>query len=89
MHDLLVGYDHQTLDIAYRDLVSFQFPLGALRNVTIPQCLTNAVAIFHGGVTFILEQIPNIAKHTVVMGHSRYEIAEEGYETMPDNPGIR
>ena len=28
MLDLLVGYDHQTLDIASRDLTSFQSPLG-------------------------------------------------------------
>ena len=95
MLDLLVGYDHRTLDIASRDLTSFQSPLGALRNTTLPQGSTNAVAIFHGDVTFILEpEIPNIAKpfldDTVVMGpRSRYETLGGGYETIPNNTGIR
>ena len=95
MLDLLVGYDHRTLDVASRDLTSFQSPLGALRNTTLPQGSTNAVAIFHGDVTFILEpEIPNVAKpfldDTVVMGpRSRYETPEGGYETMPNNSGIR
>jgi hypothetical protein len=92
MLDLLVGYDHRTLDVASRDLTSFQSPLGALRNTTLPQGSTNAVAIFHGDVTFILEpEIPNVAKpfldDTVVMGpRSRYETPEGGYKTIPDNP---
>ena len=79
MLDLLVGYDHRTLDISSRDLTSFQSPLGALRNTTLPQGSTNAVAIFHGDVTFILEpEIPNVAKpfldDTVIKGlASRYE----------------
>ena len=95
MLDLLVGYDHRTLDVASRDLTSFQSPLGALRNTTLPQGSINAVAIFHSDVTFILEpEIPNVAKlfldDTVVMGpRSRYETPEGGYETMPDNPAIR
>ena len=95
MLDLLVGYDHRTLDIASRDLTSFQSPLRALHNTTLPQGSTNAVAIFHGDVTFILEpKIPNVAKpfldDTVVMGPcSRYETPEGGYETTPDNPGMR
>ena len=94
MLDLLVGYDHRTLDVASRDLTSFQSPLGTLQNTTLPQGSTNAVAIFHGDVTFILEpEIPNVAKpfldDTVVMGpRSCYETPEGGYETTPDNPGI-
>ncbi len=95
MLDLLIGYDHRTLDIASRDLTSFQSPLGALHNTTLPQGSTNAIAIFHGDVTFILEpEIPNVAKpfldDTVVRGPaSRYETPEGGFETMADNPGIR
>ena len=95
MLDLLVGYDHRTLDISSRDLTSFQSPLGALRNTALPQGSTNAVAIFHGDVTFILEpEIPNVAKpfldDTVVKGPaSRYETPDGGYETIPSNSGIR
>jgi integrase-like protein/reverse transcriptase-like protein/aspartyl protease len=95
MLDLLVGYDHRTLDVASRDLTSLQSPLGALRNTTLPQGSTNAVAIFHGDVTFILEpEIPNVAKpfldDTVVKGPaSRYETPDGGYETIPTNAGIR
>src|SRR5713226_8788356 len=55
MLDLLVGYDHRMLDIASHDLTSFQSPLGTLQNTTLSQGSTNAVAIFHGNVTFILE----------------------------------
>jgi Aspartyl protease len=95
MLDLLVGYDHRTLDVASRDLTSFQSPLGALRNTSLPMGTTNAVAIFHGDVTFILEpEILNIAKpfvdDIVIKGPvSRYETPEGGYETIPDNPGIQ
>jgi hypothetical protein len=95
MLDLLVGYDHRTLDVASQDLTSFQSPLGALRNTRLPQGLTNAMAIFHGDVTFILEpEIPNIAKpfldDTMVMGpRSHYETPEGGYKTTLNNPGIR
>jgi hypothetical protein len=95
MLDLLVGYDHQTLNVASRDITSFQSPLGALRNTTLPQGSTNTVAIFHGDVTFILEpEISNVAKlfldDTIVKGPaSRYETPDGGYETMPDNSGIQ
>ena len=47
MLDLLVGYNHQTLNIASHDLTSFQSPLSALHNTTLPQGPTNAIAIFH------------------------------------------
>jgi hypothetical protein len=95
MLDLFVGYDHRVLDIASRDLTTFQTPLGAYRCTVLPQGATNAVAIFHGDVTFILEpEIPDIAKpfldDTVVRGPaSRYERPGGEYETIPENPGIR
>ena len=94
MLDLLVGYDHWTLNVASHDLTSFQSPPGALHNTQLPQGFTNAVAIFHGDVTFILEpDILNVAKpfldNTVVKGlPSRYETPEGGYKTLPNNPGI-
>ena len=95
MLDLFVGYDHRTLDTSSRDLTSFQTPLGAFRCTVLPQGATNAVAIFHGDVTFILEpEIPHVAKpfvdDTAIRGPaSRYETANGGYETIPENPGIR
>ena len=94
MLDLLIGYDHRTLDVSSCDLTSFQSPLGALWNTSLPQGSTNTMAIFHGDVTFILEpEIPNVAKpfldDTVVKGPaSCYETQDGGYETAPDNSGI-
>ena len=94
MIDLFVGYDHRTLDISSRDLTSFQTPLGAYRCTVLPQGATNAVAVFHGDVTFILTpEIPNIAKpfldDIAVKGPAtRYE-TKEGYEAIPENTGIR
>jgi hypothetical protein len=95
MLDLFVGYDHRTLDTNSRDLTSFQTPLGAFRCTVLPQGAMNAVAIFHGDVTFILEpEIPHVAKpfvdDTAIQGPaSQYETAEGSYETIPENPGIR
>ena len=95
MLDLFVGYDHRTLDVSSRDLTTFQTPLGAQRSTVLPQGLTNAVAIFHGDVTFILEpEIPKVAKpfvdDTGIKGPaSRYETPEGGFETIPENDGIR
>lgn len=94
MLDLLVGYDHRTLDVSSRDLTSFQSPLGALRNTSLPMGSTNSMAIFHGDVTFILEpEILNVAKpfvdDIVVKGPiSRHETPGGGYETIQDNTGI-
>jgi len=94
MIDLFVGYDHRTLDVSLRDLTSFQTPLGAYRCTVLPQGATNAVAIFHGDVTFLLmPEIPNVAKpfldDIAVKGPaSRYETPEGGYETIPKNKGI-
>ena len=62
MLNLLVSYDHHTLDVTSHNLTSFQSPLGTLRNTSLPQGSTNAMAIFHSDVTFILEpEIPHIA----------------------------
>jgi hypothetical protein len=95
MLDLFVGYDHRVLDILSCDLTTFQTPLGAYRCTVLPQGSTNAIAIFHGNVTFLLEpEIPHVAKpfldDTAIKGPaSRYETLEGGYETIPDNDGIR
>ena len=92
MLNLLVGYNHRMLNIASRDLTSFQSPLGALCNTRLPQGSTNAVAIFHGDVTFILEpEIPNVAKpfldNTVVKGPpSHYETPGGDMKQYPETP---
>ena len=95
MLDLFVGYDHRTLDVASRDLTTVQSPIGALRLTCLPQGWTNAVAIFHEDVTFILEpEIPHVAWPFVddcsIKGPaSRFETEDGGYEVLPENPGIR
>ena len=95
MLDLFVGYDHRTLDVSSRDLTTIQSPIGALRLTCLPQGWTNAVAIFHEDVTFILEaEIPHVAWPFVddcsIKGPaSRFETEDGGFETIPDNPGIR
>ena len=95
MLDLFVGYDHRTLDVASRDLTTFQSPIGTVRLTSLPMGWTNAVTIFHEDVTFILEsEIPHVAWPFVddcsIKGPAtRFETDDGGYETLPDNPGIR
>lgn len=98
MPNLLVSYgigpSMLPLVISHCDLTSFQSPLRALCNMTLLQGSMNAVAIFHGDVTFILKpKIPNITKpfldDTVVKGlPSHYETPDGGYETVPNNTDI-
>ena len=91
MLDLFVGYDHCTLDIALRDLTTIQSPIGAMRLTCLPQGWTNASAIFHEDVTFILEpEIPHVAwpfmDDCSIKGPTmRYEMADGGYETISAN----
>jgi hypothetical protein len=95
MLDLFVGYDHRTLDITSRDLTTIQSPIGAVRLTCLPQGWTNAIAIFHEDVRFILEpEIPDVAwpfldDCSIKGPPSRYETQGGGYETHPDNTSIR
>ena len=95
MLDLFVGYDHRTLDVASRDLTTIQSPIGAVRLTCLPQGWTNAIAIFHEDVRFILEpEIPDVAwpfmdDCSIKGPASRYETSDGSYETIPDNVGIR
>ena len=95
MLDLFVGYDHRTLDIASRDLTTIQSPIGAVRLTCLPQGWTNAGAIFHEDVTFILEaEIPNVAwpfmdDCSIKGPATRFETTDGSYETIPENEGIR
>ncbi|RXW11903.1 hypothetical protein EST38_g13952 [Candolleomyces aberdarensis] len=93
--DLYVGYDERILDERSRDLTTFQTPFGAMRLVTLPMGWTNSVPIFHEDVTAILQpEIPKFTEPFVddvpVKGPAtRYELPGGGYETIPENPGIR
>ena len=95
MLDLFVGYDHRTLDVSSRDLTTIQSPIGAVRLTCLPQGWTNAIAIFHEDVRFILDpEIPDTAwpfldDCSIKGPPSRYETLDGSYETHPDNNGIR
>jgi hypothetical protein len=103
--DLFIGYDHCALNVSLHDhcvlnisshdLTSFQMPLGTFHYTILPQGSTNAVAIFHDDVTFILEpEIPSVAKpflnNTTIQGPaSQYETPNRGYEMIPKNTSIQ
>ena len=93
--DLYVGYDERLLSETSRDMTTFQTPFGALRLVTLPMGWTNSVPIFHDDVTYILrEEIPHVTRPYIddvpVKGpKTRYELPGGGYETIPENKGIR
>ena len=95
MLDLYVGYDERLLAEESRDLTTFQTPYGAMRLVTLPMGWTNSVPIFHDDVTTILEAeipeytIPYIDDVPIRGPATRYEIKNKGYETIPENDGIR
>jgi hypothetical protein len=94
MLDLFVGYNHRTLDVTSRNLTTIQSPIGAVRLTCLPQGWTNAIAIFHEDVRFILEpEIPDVAwpfldDCSVKGPPSQYKIQGGSYQTHPDNAGI-
>lgn len=93
--DLYVGYDERLLAESSRDMTTFQTPFGALRLTTLPMGWTNAVPIFHDDVTHILRDevpeftLPYIDDVPIRGPPTRYEIPGGGYETIPENTGIR
>jgi len=93
--DLMVGYDHRTIHEDFRDLTTFQSPVGSLRLTKLPMGYTNAVQIFHGDVCWILQEeisdvtVPFIDDCPVKGPKMRYERPDGSYETIPKNPGIR
>jgi hypothetical protein len=95
MFDLFVGFDQRALNIRSRDLTTFQTPLGTFRLTSIPMGYTNSMQIQHGDTTFILQdEIPHVTIPFVddipVKGpQTRYETPNGGYETIPENSGIR
>jgi hypothetical protein len=72
-----------------------QSPVGVVRLTCLPQGWTNAGAIFHEDVTFILEpEIPHVAwpymdDCSIKGAATRYETEDGDYETIPENPAIR
>lgn len=65
-----------------------------MRLTVLPQGWTGSVGIFHNDVAFLLQdetsQAPNFLDDITLLGpKTRYENAEGGYETIPENPGIR
>ncbi len=95
MFDLFVGFDQRKLATISRDLTTFQTPLGTFRLTSIPMGYTNSMQIQHGDTTYLLQdEIPHITIPFVddvpVKGPpTRYELPGGGYETIPENRGIR
>src|SRR6266403_1702795 len=95
MLDLFVRYNHHTLDVSSCDLTTIQSPIGAIRLTCLPQGWTNAGAIFHEDVTFILEpEIPHVTwpymdDCSIKGPATHYETSDGSYDTISDNPGIR
>jgi hypothetical protein len=93
--DLFVGYDKRTLAIESQDLTTFQTPLGTLRLTCVPMGWSNSVPIFHGNVTYTLQdEIPDVTilflDDTPIKGPlMRYELPNGSYKTHPNNTGIR
>jgi len=93
--DLFVSFDQRTLDERCRDMTTFQTPLGAKRLTSVPMGYTNAPAIMHGDVTFILkDEIPDVTTPFIddvpVKGpKTRYELPNGAYEAIPENPNVR
>ena len=95
MLDLYVGYDERELDVASRDMTSFQTPFGAQRLTTLPMGWSNSVPVFHDDVTFILQAeipdttIPYIDDVPVIGPESSYPLPDGTHERLAENPGIR
>ena len=93
--DLYVAFDQRRLDVSSRDLTTFSTPLGTFRLTVIPMGWTNSFQIMHGDITHILQD--EIPDHTIPYADdvpikgpkTRYELEGGGYETHPDNPGVR
>lgn len=93
--DLFVGFDNRNIHENSRDYTTFQTPFGALRLVKLPMGWTNSVPIFHDDVNYILKDevphvtIPYIDDVPVRGPKTRYETDDGGYQTIPENEGIR
>ena len=93
--DIFVGYDERLLHPDSRDYTSFQTPLGTFRLTHIPMGYTNSLQIFHGDVTYTLQDevphvtIPFVDDVPIKGPPTRYESDDGSFETIPQNSGIR
>jgi hypothetical protein len=93
--DALVGYDHQPIEERSRDLTTFQSPLGLLRLTALPMGWSNSVSIFHGHITFVLQdEIPEKARPfiddvTIKGPRTTYSDENGQPETLAINPQVR
>jgi hypothetical protein len=94
MMDLYSGYDQCMLHEESRDLTTFGTPLGPHRLTTLPQGHANAVQVYQGDTTFILQDeipdytLPFIDDVPVKSVKMRYQRTNGSYETIAQNPGI-
>jgi hypothetical protein len=95
MMDLYLGYDQCVLHKGSCDLMTFGTPLGPHHLTTLPQGHTNAIQVYQGNTTFILQHkipeytspfVDNVPVKSVQMC---YQCKDGTYKTIPDNPGIR
>lgn len=93
--DALVGYDHQLIDERSRDLTTFQTPLGSFRLTVLPMGWSNSVSIFHGHITFILqEEIPQKSRPfiddiVIQGGRTKYLDSNGQPRRLDENHGVR
>jgi hypothetical protein len=93
--DLFVSFDQRLMHPDSRDYTTFQSLLGTLRLTHIPMGWTNSPQIMHSDSNYILkEEIPKVTISFVddinTKGlPTRYKLPDGGYETIPENPGIR
>jgi len=94
MLNLFIGYNHHTLNVTSCNLTTIQSPISALCLTCLPQGWTNAVAIFHEDVAFILEaEIPHVTWPFVddcsIKGPpTHFKTSDGGFELISKNPGI-
>jgi len=92
--DLYSGYDQRTLHEELRDLTMFGTPLGPHQLTTLLQGHANAVQVYQGNTTFILQdKIPDytspfIDNVPVKSVKTWYQRTDGSYETIAQNSGI-
>lgn len=59
--DIFGGYDQYPLDVASRDMTTFQTAIGLMRLTPLPQGATNSVAAYQRMMTWVMR--PEIPKH--------------------------
>ncbi len=92
--DLFVAFDQRLLSVKSRDLTTFQTPLGTFCLSMLPMGWTNSMQVLQGDITYMLQDkirdvtIPFVDDAGVKGPITRYETADGGYKTIPENSGI-